>query len=860
MQSKLSLHSHFDECESEELRRVSSLQDGVGCLLLDSKNQCIGQSSELFGKTVEELVEALSHLTSKSAPTPTFFELTNWVGFHHRTGEHTLIEFRPLENEKSIPEFDLPVIINNHMHYCQNLCDRLRSALPFSRVMVYQLHNDGSGEVIAESIDTGVDPFIGLHYPATDIPQQARALYSEIFARSIFSADPPSNELHAEGDHDLTQLISRGVSPYHLSYLRNMGSVATASIAIQKDGKLWGLVSLHSDQSKAPSLYGHSCIRNLYHSINAAMGDVFMLSEHAQVKRQSNLLSRFEQELTREFDLAYSLLLSNFSLHRMLGGVGVALQVSDGLSQIGVTPSRHLTQQLLDDLAVSDNKMIFCDSISGSCLAKQNSSIGGYAYYRLSDTPHCAIIVFRRQVSQTVAWGGDPRQHHQNDSSVRYTPRASFERWVETVEGSCLPWEASTRTNLVKIIETTMQRFGCNSKAGFSVLLGYSIRQIAFSRGKLMQKLNEQFDQLRQGIAIAIQTESEGPQIVLGINEAASDAFNIPIQEAENMELDTFASATNVPFQKMEIGKTQQASVWTHDQGHKDLEVEVYQQLDFKNEATGESLRVLIYFMTDITQAKRVELALGAAYQRSQKMAQIQTELFSKLMHELKTPLNSIIGFASFLNDQTLSDAERQDFINRVVRNAHALKHVLDNTGLENARLRAEVAKDTETSDLVALIENVIADLTLMSAERSISVEFSCNDLRPRVRLSPMAMGQVITNLVHNSIKYSEPGQNIVVQLEPGTSGIQIVIKDQGMGMSKEQIQSATEPFTRFTERPGSGLGLSIVKQLLEANDCELELHSALGHGTQAIIAVPGIRITNLRSATDEQAKEKLEG
>ena len=855
MQSKLKLHSSFAECEREELRCITTLQDGLGCLALDDEGRCIAHSRELFGLSIDELTQTLSPLQAHSTAVPKFFELTHWRGFHHRSGEVTLVEFEPAHRDHHPITIELPAVMNNHLHYCQTLCENIRRSLPYSRVMVYQLHENGSGEVIAESIDSALEPFIGLHYPATDIPKQARALYSEILARSVFSAQTPSNQLSSDHEMsiDLTQLISRGISEFHLTYLRNMGSEATASLAIHHEGELWGLVSLHSDRPLAPSLSRHHTLRELYGQVNQALREVFILSEQAQSQRQANLLTRFEAEVGREFDLAYSLFLSNFALHRLLGGVGASVLVADGLSQVGVTPPRDQTAQLLRQLQQSAETTAFCEGITGTCLDSEDSLIGGYAYFRLSTEPHSAILVFRRQVSQTVAWGGDPRRLGQGDSVVRYTPRASFERWVETVEGSCIPWENRAKSNLDAIIQTVMRRFGCADTAALSVLLGYSIRQLAYTRSKLLQKLNEQFDQLRQGIAIAIQTESNGPKVVLGINEAASDAFNIPLQEAENMTLDNFAATTNIPFDEMQIGRTQQASVWTHDQGHRDLEVEVYQQLDFHSDSSEESLRVLIYFMNDITQAKRVEMALNAAYRRSQKMVQIQNELFSKLMHELKTPLNSIIGFSSFLNDESLSPAEREDFCERVLRNARALRHVIESSGLENARLRADVAEDEEQSDLATLVENVINDLALMSNERSIEVVFNPEMGHQLIRVSPMAMTQVITNLVHNAIKYSEPGQTIDIRTGIEAGHTYISVEDQGIGMTSEQIRAATQPFTRFTERPGSGLGLSIVKQLLEANDCDLAITSGINRGTTMTVRIPTIRLVTTPATVEQK-------
>jgi len=113
----------------------------------------------------------------------------------------------------------------------------------FDRVMVYRFAPDGSGEVVAERCVAGVEPFLGLRYPASDIPKQARALYKRSHLRLIADVDgdvsPIVPEKNPNGDPlDLSLSITRSVSPIHLEYLRNMGVAASMSVSILKDGEL----------------------------------------------------------------------------------------------------------------------------------------------------------------------------------------------------------------------------------------------------------------------------------------------------------------------------------------------------------------------------------------------------------------------------------------------------------------------------------------------------------------------------------------------------------------------------------------------------------------------------------------------
>ena len=111
-------------------------------------------------------------------------------------------------------------------------------------------HPDGSGEVIAEIAAAGLEPFLGLHYPASDIPRQARTSISATGCGSSPTSMPKSSQLTSSATHsasllDLSMSVLRSVSPVHIEYLRNMGVAASMSVSILREGKLWGLFACH---------------------------------------------------------------------------------------------------------------------------------------------------------------------------------------------------------------------------------------------------------------------------------------------------------------------------------------------------------------------------------------------------------------------------------------------------------------------------------------------------------------------------------------------------------------------------------------------------------------------------------------
>ena len=841
MPSQLVLHRTFAECESEELRKIDRLQ-GVFCVVFaDAEGGLKAYSSNLTEEQALHFLTRVPFAELSQNSIPSIVSLPATDALVHTTDQGDwCFEFDPSVARCPVSEWPLPDAIPNVARFAQQLCDQVYETLPYTRVLVYRFHDDDSGEVIAERIEEGAEPFIGLHYPATDIPRQARELYSKLNARMVFSNHDSAVTLVSLGPDlfDLTQVVSRAVSPFHLQYLQNMGSLSTASVGIEVDGKLWGLLSLHSEQALRPSLMVYSQLANLKNQLSEKFTSCAILAEDATAKRNHALVERFDKHLSSEFDLAFSMLLSGFALHRLVGGVGSAVMVGNKVAQVGETLSSLDTRALFERLFRCDPVPLFCDDIHEQT-EFQGSSLGGYAFVPLSSSPLAGLLIFRRQVVQSVSWGGDPRNAVvAGGDGQPYTPRASFERWTELVQGQCIPWEDRTVQLLRALIDGCRQRFEANPGAMGS-LLDYSLQQMVHTRTRILQRLNEQFEQLRQGIAIAMQTGDDNFRSILSINYAASIAFNMSTQEAEGMAVDAFANTTSIPLEALENGSTTQVSVWTNDAGHRDLEVEVQQQFDYQTPDQADGLTIQIFYLTDITQSKRVEMALHAAYRKSERLAAAQNEMFAKLMHEMRTPLNSIIGFSSFLSDPSLEPVERDDFIERVVRNARSLQGLLKNSREHIQVLRNEIDHSNDVCLVKTVIQEVVEDLALTASERAIEIELDLLETDVQLNIPSVSLRQIISNLVTNALKFSRPGQMVSVVTEHHFEAVTIKVIDRGIGMSEEQVRDAFEPFVRFTETTGSGLGLSIVKQLVQAVGGTVEIQSELGFGTTIDLEVP---------------------
>src|SRR3954463_10521410 len=175
----------------------------------------------------------------------------------HFSGAYLVVEAEPSVIEHGVHSGELVRLMLGRVRQTKGVADlaqeaarQLKGVTGFDRVMVYRFHPDGSGEVIAEAASSGLEGFLGPHYPASDIPKQARTLYQRNWLRIIADINAEPAQLKSTSTHnaellDLSMSVLRSVSPIHIEYLRNMGVGASMSVSILRDGQLWGLFACH---------------------------------------------------------------------------------------------------------------------------------------------------------------------------------------------------------------------------------------------------------------------------------------------------------------------------------------------------------------------------------------------------------------------------------------------------------------------------------------------------------------------------------------------------------------------------------------------------------------------------------------
>ncbi len=335
--------------------------------------------------------------------------------------------------------------------FFQRAAEQVRSLTGYDRVMVYRFREDDSGEVIAETCSAGMEPYLGLRYPATDIPPQARMLYLRNRIRVIPDARyepvalmPPFRPDGAP--LDLSQHVLRSVSPVHLEYLANMGVVASMSISIISGGRLWGLIACH-----------HRSPRPLSANVRAS-ADLFgrFVSMWVSARDRELTMSRYEnaqrlrdalaQRLAQARDFDAALVDEIEAMQRVIDCDGAALWIRGEWHAKGRTPDATRAGLLLEWLRAQDDAQHVALTDRAADWHDAGSDADGLAGLLAINLGSADdwLFLFRLEQVEQVRWAGEPRKALVvTDDGQRIAPRKSFAIWRETVLGRSAPWTDS---------------------------------------------------------------------------------------------------------------------------------------------------------------------------------------------------------------------------------------------------------------------------------------------------------------------------------------------------------------------------------------------------------------------------------
>ncbi len=333
------------------------------------------------------------------------------------------------------------------VEFCQLAADRVREFIGFDRVMVYRFDPDLSGNVIAEARRADLESYLGLHYPASDIPKQARELFRRSKLRLMpdlrYAPVPMLSDAERE-PLDMSYCVTRSVSPIHVEYLQNMGVDASMSISVVIDDKLWGLFACHHYSPRyVPHTLRMAC-DFLAHTLSFLVGGREEAEAHDYTLKIHLQQRRLDEAMANATDFS--------SAVKEVGGAtlvgvdadGAAVVSGDDVVLLGKTPDATSVQRVARELTEGTPEDAWASDRLGEArpeIARHIPSASGLMTTCFSREHRAYAFWFRGEVLQTVNWAGDPTKPvTAGPLGDRLTPRKSFALWQQEVRGRSRHW------------------------------------------------------------------------------------------------------------------------------------------------------------------------------------------------------------------------------------------------------------------------------------------------------------------------------------------------------------------------------------------------------------------------------------
>lgn len=493
-------------CERELIHLAGSIQPHGSLLVLREPEMTIAQASvntqamlgvvhdEILGQPIAILGGdiadqigrlAKSNLLMQATPIRCSINIDGRAqaleGSLHRLAPGSIVvELQHVPEADADPNANLPHILAEavgritsaaSLHQLGNEVVRyVRALTRYDRVMLYQFDVDGHGEVIAEAREERLEPFLGQHYPASDIPQRARELYLRNRVRVLVDVhyEPvpvlPRFSPQTGEDLDMSLCNLRSMSPLHLQYLQNMGVTATLVASLIREGRLWGLIACHHYSAKAVASEMRTACELLSEVVSTRIS---ALENRAQIEAEL-FVRALEHQLvyaaTETGDWRDALFDNpREKVLAPLDASGAALFYQGEILTAGETPSRPELRAIAAWLEEHNREPVF-HTASLQRINRELQPLAGLATgvlaIELSRGDGEYLVWFRKEQIRTVTWAGNPGKPVQVGNDPRdLSPRRSFAAWSELVRDTAKPWSptelaiaGAMRSSLVDMI------------------------------------------------------------------------------------------------------------------------------------------------------------------------------------------------------------------------------------------------------------------------------------------------------------------------------------------------------------------------------------------------------------------------
>lgn len=847
------LQQAVDNCAKEPIHIPGSIQPHGFLLIVDHEfkiRKCSANFLELTGLTInqviglalndfilEDCINELKCLLVKSTSRALrYCTLTIVPGntqlrcdvVLHRSGDNNFVEMEPQQiHEKPLHNQDFYHELMNfsvQLHKVKNeydlfnyVLEQVKQLTNYGRVMLYRFDKDWNGEVVAESLDSRMSSYLGLNFPASDIPEQARKLYSINYLRLIANCEfTPVNILPDDLDDsgaplDMSFSCLRSVSMVHLQYLKNMNVKSSMSISVMQNGRLWGMIVCHQDQPYRPSYQTRMAVELIAHTFSAFLSNYNLLKSKSAVQQREIKFRELSQALLPDESLVNSVSDHYLLILDLLNADGLVIILDGNYMAYGEAPDESATRSLLSWVKHNVRENIFAsNSLSGTTLLQEfdDNRSGGAIVCPANTSMDNSILFFRRRITSNKIWAGKPEKNiSRTHSGYQLTPRASFERWTQVVSNKSQKWTG----NEIEMATTIS-----------GMLLS---RQYEDSLKQASNNLDAVVNNSTSFIYIISTTGS-----IVQINAKAREAFNLPEngltgKHYQNVFDEQLSEITKDHIQAVHTNPQTATFSDNFIQGSSEFHLVTVLFPLYDNER-----KVYAYCIisSDVTDMYRTQNDLKKSNKELERVAFIAS-------HDLQEPIRMISTFTRLLKSEygDQLDETADEYINYMLNATNRMRvliqDLLQYSRLENGDINPPIIDSDDV--LKQLIDEL--HLTGMLDDASITIKSKL----PAVPMKSEHFICILQNLINNALKYQKQDNvaEISVSCIDDNPYWQFSVSDNGIGIKEIYLTKIFDIFQRLhnkDEYDGTGIGLAICNKIAGLHGGKVWAESEPGKGS----------------------------
>lgn len=466
----------YIDCDQEPIHICGAVQDyGYLIGVKDSKIVFYSenvlelfsvQSSFLLGKGIDVLFSELNIEVNWNNYSDNEILAVQHIGYQNQEytlSIHTHNGFVFYEIEKVLPNHKInreyaaiQTILRNSVdeNIWKLLLKEIQEVIDFDRAMIYQFLYDGSGQVIEELVKPNLESYLHLHYPESDIPAQARALYMKNPVRitsHVSGKTWPIVGVIPREEIDMTYTVTRASSPVHIQYLKNANVEASFSTSIIVNGELWGMVACQNAAPKHLDLQSRLLAETLTRTSANAFASYRALETLQEYQRINLNNITLRQNLLNEESFGKALENNIDDIMHTCDADGIIIKINNEILTAGNTPAHSDIEKIIEwskenNQDFDENIYItntFCNIITD---LENPEKCCGIIISVLGNNTSDMLIWLRKEQGQKIKWAGKPEKETVSEIKdgkeiIKFSPRKSFEVWKEYVKGTSLPWK-----------------------------------------------------------------------------------------------------------------------------------------------------------------------------------------------------------------------------------------------------------------------------------------------------------------------------------------------------------------------------------------------------------------------------------